>query len=127
MKRDVAKKWIGALRSGKYKQIRGTLKRVKDNQIESFCALGVLCDLYQKEHPKNPLNEEKMDSKSKNGNEVTFAGENATLPKKVQRWAGLRDDEVFFEEKSSTIPQLNDNGTSFKTIANLIEKNQDKI
>lgn len=127
MKRDVAKKWVGALRSGKYKQIKGTLKRVKDNQIESFCALGVLCDLYQKEHPEKQLPEEKMDAKSKNGNEVAFAGESKVLPHKVQKWAGLKDNEVYFANEASNIPELNDHGTSFKKIADLIEKNQKDI
>lgn len=127
MRRNVAKKWVSALRSGRYKQIRKALKRVNNNQVESFCALGVLCDLYQKEHPENPLPEEKQSDKTKNGNEVAFGGETGILPKEVMDWAGLRNQEVFFEEKEATIPELNDKGTTFKTIADLIEKNQDKI
>lgn len=35
-------KWVEALRSGKYRQTRGMLKAPLDN---SFCCLGVLCDI----------------------------------------------------------------------------------
>lgn len=35
-----AKKWLKALRSGKYKQIRGSLKNV-----EGFCSMGVAIDI----------------------------------------------------------------------------------
>lgn len=45
----VLRKWVEALRSGKYKQTHGRLKRrifVRDNQFEvAYCALGVLCHI----------------------------------------------------------------------------------
>ena len=40
------KKWLEKLRSGEYAQSRGQLKRVRQNGDCSFCALGVLCDIY---------------------------------------------------------------------------------
>lgn len=36
--------WIEALRSGEYKRATGTLRKVKGD-AESFCCLGVACDL----------------------------------------------------------------------------------
>src|SRR5258708_27314920 len=45
MNAEVKKKWVDALKSGEYQQTTGTLK---DNN--SYCCLGVLCDLYIKEH-----------------------------------------------------------------------------
>ncbi|MES2366991.1 MAG: hypothetical protein V4563_14040 [Pseudomonadota bacterium] len=36
----LAKQWVAALRSGKYKQGKGKLRRG-----DEFCCLGVLCDL----------------------------------------------------------------------------------
>lgn len=126
MKRDVAKKWVGALRSGKYKQIRNALKRVKNNQIESFCALGVLCDLYQKEHPDKPLVEVKLDSKTKNGNVVEIGGSEVELPARVEKWAGIKKSS-FLPSAGLSIPELNDRGTSFKKIADLIEKDQKNL
>lgn len=42
---DLARRWVEALRSGKYKQGRGVL-RTSNN---SFCCLGVLADVYNPE------------------------------------------------------------------------------
>ena len=39
------KKWVAALRSGKYKQGKGQLY---DNLDEKYCCLGVACDLFHK-------------------------------------------------------------------------------
>lgn len=130
MKKNIAKKWIDALRSGKYKQIKGALKRAKDNQIESFCALGVLCDLYQKDHKEKLEEQNSHIKKTKNGSAVAFEDEIYTLPFKVQKWAGMKDSEGCLDldgEQDRTIPQLNDQGVSFKKIADLIEKNQKKL
>lgn len=127
MKKNVAKKWISALRSGSYKQIRNTLKKVKNNQEESFCALGVLCDIYQKEHPKKPLLETKTYERTKTGNVVAIGGTTDTLPDKVQKWAGLERGDVFLHSAGSCIPELNDRGVSFKKIADFIEKDQEVL
>jgi len=40
MKKNVAKKWVKALRSGKYKQSREMLKN-----SGGYCCLGVLCEI----------------------------------------------------------------------------------
>lgn len=42
MNRKLRDKWIRALRSGKYKQVTGWLKRPKSND---YCCLGVLCNV----------------------------------------------------------------------------------
>ena len=44
MNREAIQKWIDALRSGKYKQCKGRLRRGN-----RFCASGVLCDIHAKE------------------------------------------------------------------------------
>jgi hypothetical protein len=41
MKAELKKKWVEALRSGKYKQNRDSLR-----YEDGFCCLGVLCDVY---------------------------------------------------------------------------------
>ncbi len=41
MKQTVMKQWVKALRSGKYKQTTGVLKKPRGG----FCCLGVLCDI----------------------------------------------------------------------------------
>lgn len=40
MKADVKEKWVAALESGKYPQIRGALR-----SVVGYCCLGVLCDI----------------------------------------------------------------------------------
>ncbi len=42
------KKWVKALRSGKYTQARGRLQRE-----EGFCCLGVACKIFHPEYQKN--------------------------------------------------------------------------
>ncbi len=46
MNKELKKKWLKALRSGKYKQGKGALKREINQKKEcAFCCLGVLCDI----------------------------------------------------------------------------------
>lgn len=44
MTKKLGKKWLEALRSGKYKQGVGALRR-ETLEGEKFCCLGVLCDI----------------------------------------------------------------------------------
>ncbi len=107
MKTDVKKRWIEALRSGKYKQCREQLTNGK-----GYCCLGVLTDLYVQEKRKATGWSEFEDL--------------ATLPELVSRWAGLEDDDP--EIEGCRLSCYNDGfkegdrGKSFKTIAKLIEE-----
>lgn len=49
MKPDIKQKWIAALRSGEYTQNRYKTYKVTEGKC-SFCGLGVLMDIYLKEH-----------------------------------------------------------------------------
>mgnify|MGYP007046850129 CR=1 FL=1 len=53
MKKDIAKKWVKALRSGKFKQGQGTLKQYDSEGNIKHCCLGVLCELYNETMKKN--------------------------------------------------------------------------
>jgi hypothetical protein len=44
MKPDIKQKWVNDLKSGEYKKGKGYL-----HKEDTYCCLGVLCDLYQKE------------------------------------------------------------------------------
>lgn len=44
--KELKRKWIEALRSGKYQQGRGSLRNPETN---CFCCLGVLCDIVDPE------------------------------------------------------------------------------
>lgn len=110
MKQSIAKRWVKALRSGKYKQGRGKLRRVED-EVTKHCCLGVLCELRG----------------------VRFDGARGGLNREELKWGG-------FESKASlitapdvlwgqpqTLAELNDAGWSFERIATYIEKNWMKL
>ena len=75
MKEDIAKKWVKALRSGKYKQCQ---KRLYDG--EGYCCLGVLCKILGKEFKLMENCYAVVDD-----NENYFIG----LPDSVRKFVGL--------------------------------------
>lgn len=122
MDKIVKAKWIAALTSGEYSKTKGALK---DNC--GFCALGVLCDIYAKEH--NIEWEQEGDS-----NMYLLDGNEYYLPKFVQEWAGVNDSAcgVMIGEEKRSVPMLNDGyrnsagyhePQSFEKIACFIQEN----
>ncbi len=117
MRHDVKQKWIEALRSGKYEQGKEQL-RVGN----TYCCLGVLCDLYGREH--------NIGWKSDN----TFQGDLMALPNEVMKWAGLKSEhcEVILPltinvpsklsklYRAKSLTAMNDGGYTFEEIANTI-------
>ncbi|MHB8602222.1 MAG: hypothetical protein ACYC9R_06255 [Nitrosotalea sp.] len=108
MHSNIAKRWITALTSGKYKQCRGELAIVKwDGTFKSFCCLGVLTDLYCKE---------------KKTHEDMFNG----LPSfEVMNWAGMKTREGSYISKKGPRDLTMDNDQAkrgFKKIAEIIAK-----
>jgi hypothetical protein len=131
MKKDIAKKWVKALRSGKYKQGECYLKQFNDNGQAKHCCLGVLCELYnnemKKKHKKS-LNTKIVDGYAERP--VSFNKQQQGLPSVVKKWAGMKDSLGYFiadTEFSECLAELNDMGTKFKTIANTIEKNVENL
>jgi len=108
MKQAVMKRWVDALRSKKYKQTREQLRELdaKGKPTNGFCCLGVLCDLFAKEHPDAKwLDREKTEVAMKgrstgcafsvqteivdsNKHEFVSVG---MLPKPVRLWAGIKN------------------------------------
>lgn len=150
MKKEIAKKWVRALRSKKYHQAKGVLKTETRSGSTSHCCLGVLCELYQQERKKakKPLLETADYSASDGSNGLPksnrvfeFAGRDAircdaVLPNCVVSWAGMSDDTGNFrrgfilelgEKMFSSLAEMNDHGCRFSTIADTIEKYVDKI
>jgi hypothetical protein len=75
---------------------------------------------------------QKDNSDETNRSYVTYNKKAACLPKPVQKWAGIKsaygdfsDYNVFWIQKNLSL--LNDSGSRFSTIANIIEKNVDKL
>jgi len=61
MKKNIKKKWLAALKSGKYKQGQEWLVQTEENG-KTYCCLGVLCHLWAREkHKKMPEADENGD------------------------------------------------------------------
>lgn len=127
MNAKIKQNWIDALRSGNYPQATARLRTLK-----GFCCLGVLCDLYQKEHPNKC--DWNLSCRGKCYDFVNYdtpdydTPDNITedslyLPEEVMLWADLDDDNpaIVFNSSHLQLSDVNDMGTSFKEIANLIE------
>lgn len=123
MNKEIKARWIQALRSGNYAQGKYNLRRQ-----DSYCCLGVLCDIVKDEVNYNWL--PVVDSL---GTFYTIDRADEILPESVAIYAGLNDcspqvevmctceDEERFEFLQ--IANLNDSGDySFEQLADLIEK-----
>jgi hypothetical protein len=132
MKKEIAKKWVKALRSGKYKQGQSWLKQYDKKGQEHHCCLGVLCELYndemKKKHKKS-LNSKTLEDW--NVTRISFNKNDQGLPSLVKKWAGMKDSLGYFIDSNDKMGQcladMNDIGRKFKTIANTIEKNVENL
>lgn len=149
MKKRVLTKWLKALRSGKYKQGRGALCQVDKKGNESFCCLGVLCDLYNKEQKRNKkrtLSVETVGPTDWLVGEISpephlvklYESCDGTLPEEVIKWAGFRKQnscgdfwgmEANYEDAPEELINLNDGSSllklkshNFNQIADIIEE-----
>lgn len=113
MNSEIKDKWLKALRSGKYKQTTGVLKA-----SDSYCCLGVLCDVYSKTKKKSGI---KFDDFNQ-----FFDGENlklSILSDRIINWAELSGNEIEpSRDNHATLMVLNDSGKTFLEIADIIEK-----
>ena len=136
MKQNIMKKWVKALRSGKFKQGTGTLKQYNSKGQVKYCCLGVLCELYNQEMKKKK--KKTLPEKTKNNNScftdwhkhTVFGDKGFDLPKEVMKWSGIEtsDGQLWYTLGDlSTLSSLNDSGKRFKTIANIIEKNWENL
>jgi len=142
MKAEIAKKWVRALRSKKYRQAKGVLKITGKSGVTRHCCLGVLCELYQQEQrcnkkPAIPTHEmpgQEASADLPKRSCVTSFGKDENfmlLPSRVQKWAGLKSDNgyLFNDDVAhdgsfhSDLATLNDAGMSFAGIADVIEDN----
>ena len=132
MKKAIATKWIKAMRSKKYKQATGALKREN-----GYCCLGVLCDISKQGEWEE--DDGALCYKPREG-----SSNDDLLPGAVQRWAGMGSDNGEFTHPDNgyfiDLAALNDDGypelnddydkpfknpgkpLSFARIATLVEK-----
>ena len=122
MNTEVKAQWIYALNSGEYQQ---TTKQLFDG--DKFCCLGVLCDLYSKEHDEEW---EHRYSEFDNRDRWYFYDQGEVLPDVVMDWAGLSKENptlALTEPESqetvfADIAGLNDSGYNFKELSNYIKE-----
>lgn len=118
MHKEIADKLVTALRSGEYKQARSALR-----EGNSYCCLGVLCDLYGKSQG-GEWEEFTLDSDSVP--HYRFYGSSGVLPMEVMQWAGMRYNNGGYGRMVDGFPEHalshdNDSGHTFEQIANTIE------
>lgn len=101
-------KWVEALESGKYNQVKHTLKGKKEDGSVGFCCLGVFCEINGREIKTEPLFE-------------------SDTGKPYYSFEGGKDHYKFTEDnmpggmKEEGI-SMNDGGNSFKEIAEMIKE-----
>jgi hypothetical protein len=113
LKPAIKARWLEALRSGKIKQARSALRKG-----DSMCCLGVLCNLHAEDHP---------DFAAGQHNKRVYDDQDQVPSLRVLKWA-FEDwkeygaEAVYLPGMEASLAEKNDQGASFKQIADLIEK-----
>lgn len=108
MLNENAKKWVAALRSGKYQQATGWLR-----SDAGFCCLGVACDIFLRERGLFWDEAEGFHSE-----------DDQILPGNVMKWLGLAHDQGRYgppTENSMLTVDNDEKDKSFSQIAEIIE------
>lgn len=133
MNKEIAQKWVKALRSGEYKQGSHVLHNTSNN---TYCCLGVLCDIYQREGNKFDTvwvgNWGNWGVETTNGFEnllaTYFDGRCDVLPEVVMKWADIDCSSGSYRDDLITLAALNDDMEyTFDQIATVIEQNWEKL
>lgn len=98
------RKWVEALRSGKYKQAKMVLRE----KGRTMCCLGVLADIAGCKWSRG------------GSGSWTADGEFQVAPQKAMDFVGLRLKGAFYGK--SGLADMNDKGASFDKIASVIER-----
>lgn len=106
MNPEIKTKWVAALRSGEFEQGHRQLR--KGN---TFCCLGVLCELYRRETG---------DGTWENNHFLRISD---VLPSRVSIWAGLSESNPTVEGITcdTSLAERNDAGVTFSEIADIID------
>jgi hypothetical protein len=143
MNKEIAKKWVKALRSDKYNQGKEALCKIDpDDGTKYHCCLGVLTDMYQKyrkKQKKKSLKTMLISSDPNDCSRVSYlsaysgpSGESGVLPHEVMLWAEMssNDGKIRYSDSTldeMTLAELNDCSKSFKQIAYIIERNVNNL
>lgn len=141
---EVKEKWLTALRSGNYKQVKAALRKLRSDKEIGHCCLGVLSDVYVEDmlafDSQCDIGWKKASNFATDKKFELFTGTvtRTGLPtREVNMWANRGTDGwlIYIDEADAkkfnkgrttqnnvTLYDLNDRGFSFKTIADVIEK-----
>ena len=116
MNETIAKKWVKALRSGKYKQAKAVLKYSGGG----YCCLGVLqeCVLKLPIYPNEAL----LSAEAFNAADMS-TDDGSVLLSTDDGCLSDADPIPFGRQKLMSLAEANDAGKRFPAIANWIEKN----
>jgi hypothetical protein len=121
MFQQVAEKWVRALRSDEFPQADGTLRSTR-----GYCCLGVLCELYRREHPDRAEWQTPVDNspvfpfRMNNGWKGAPVIHDGYLPEPVMEWAGMASSNGRITTTGANLANMNDSGASFAGIAEVI-------
>lgn len=120
MKKEIADKWVEALRSNTYKQTHGYLRAG-----DGYCCLGVLCELVG-------VSGVETDNRSPTAKVYVYDFETCVLPPSAMLLSGIRsevglyntedDVEYIHHTQQLSLAEMNDNGSTFEEIAKVIEE-----
>lgn len=118
------KKWVAALRSGKYKQTQGALRKAfGPGESGGYCCLGVACDLINpkgwgnQDYGASGINYTPLDSLGRKNPKLDLRASSSLMPESLQKKIGLS-----FEAMEELAHMNDSGGCSFKVIATHIEK-----
>lgn len=114
----VKRKWLAALRSGKYKQGNNFMYNKNDN---SYCCLGVLCEIEgattkQMDKMELPHDIEMFKELVPTASELTKAQKKLAFNNEFFAFS------VMYKGAMTSLAYMNDDGISFAEIADVIEK-----
>lgn len=130
MNQEIKTKWLHALTSGEYQQGTMNLKyeaRTPDDTMQTqHCCLGVLCELYAAANPEI-AGWEKFEHQNRYTFNLGTERKTGLPPQAVLDWAELPhsiNDTINVRDSHGNpamIHRLNDDGYTFKQIAEIIE------
>ncbi len=119
MNAEVKAKWLAALR-GELEESPGKPFEQGMRELSNgytYCCLGVLCELYRRETGEGSW----VDDSTRWFLDGGGRSSGASLPRGVVSWAGLGELDSDPEVATGRLSSLNDSGSTFVEIADLIE------
>lgn len=110
MNQNIKTKWLEALRSGQYQQVKGVLRHSDSANSQGYCCLGVLCDIYSKETATPWVGD-------------SFLGHTCVLPLEIIKRCDISINQFGgLGLLQDSLSQMNDHGKTFNDIADVIEE-----